>query len=124
MIKVIREAVDKKATRVAINTASSVATSALEKGLSRFAPGILKRNPVGAIVGLATAIGTKAAKGELTAKNAAGDCVKAGAGWGMAQAGIMAGAMAGPAGMAIGGLLGGAIGVIAGETICKKCDLE
>lgn len=124
MIKKARELAKKKASDAAIIALTSVAATAVERGLSRFAPGLLKRNPVGAIVGLATVITYKAAKGELTAKNAAGDCVKAGAGWGMAQAGVAMGAIAGPAGMAVGGLVGGALGVFAGEFVCKKCDLE
>lgn len=124
MLKAVRDLAREKASGVAASAATSVATSAVEKGLSHLAPGLLKRNPVGAIVGLATAITTKAVKGNLTAKNAAGDCVKAGAGWGMAQAGVAMGAIAGPAGMAVGGLIGGAIGVFAGELVCKKCDLD
>jgi len=124
MFKAVCDMAKKKATGVAANNVTSVATVAVEKGLGRLAPGLMKRNPVGAIIGLATAITTKAVKGELTAKNAAGDCVKAGAGWGMAQAGVAMGAIAGPAGMAVGGIIGGAIGVFAGEALCKKCDLE
>lgn len=124
MFQAVCDLAKKKASGVATNAATSVATSVVEKGLTRLAPGLMKRNPVGAIVGLATAITTKAVKGELTAKNAAGDCVKAGAGWGMAQAGVAMGAIAGPAGMAVGGIIGGAIGVFAGDFVCKKCDLD
>lgn len=124
MIKKACELAKKKASEVAPFAITSVAAIVVEKGLSRFAPGLMRRNPVGAIVGLATVITYKAAKGELTAKNAAGDCVKAGAGWSMAQAGIAMGAIAGPAGMAVGGLVGGAIGVFAGDLVCKKSNLE
>lgn len=124
MLEAIRKLIEKKAEKAAVSAATSVAAVAVEKGLSLVAPSLLKRNPVGAIVGLATSMGAKAVKGQLTAKNAAGDCVKAGAGWGMAQAGVMAGAVAGPIGMAVGGLIGGALGVFAAEAVCKKCDLE
>jgi hypothetical protein len=103
---------------------TALATEAVEQGLKRCAPTLLRSNAAGAIAGAAVNIGIKACKGELTLRNTTGEVVTAASGWAGAEAGALLMVWSGPIGMGLGALVGGGIGVFGGGLLKKKCKLE
>jgi hypothetical protein len=109
------EALRETAKETAVGAGKAVATAAL----TEVAQKVLKKSgPAGVVAGLVMETTIDACNGTLTPAKAVRNVTTAGASWGGAELGVVAGSCLGPIGMIAGGVIGGIFGGWLAGSVC------